>query len=665
MKEHWQTIQRVIRDQVDERTWEQFFRHLAIREYSDQYVVFELPDAFFVTWFENHYMNYLHEVIHEVTRRPLQVRMVVRDPMPRANDMMSLAPSPDRRSGSSLPEIDRSLPPNFQRMREHWQTIQQMIRSQVDERTWEQFFRHLSMRDYSSDQIVFELPDAFFVTWFENHYMNYLRDVLHEVTGQPFHIQLVARDKPAGTIATPPHSMVAPFGAPGHQERHAAPTSGFPTPPPMAFRASPPAPVAPSPFNGVGPLERAYPSTEQPRDFNPARAMHPSSPSSFSPSSGAVDAPAHSGYGVGRGGAAAAAPPPPRVEAASSSLDGLIIRAGLNPRYTFDQFIVGPSNQFPHAACQAIGERPAQSYNPMFLYGGVGLGKTHLLHAVGIEILKRHPNWRITYVSSENFMNALIDSLKSKNTHSFRTKYRNQCDVLLIDDIQFIAGKDSTQEEFFHTFNALYQARKQIVITSDKPPQDLPGLEERLRSRFGWGLIADIQPPEIETRIAIIKAKAELEEIALEGDVAMYLATHIRSNIRELEGAMIRLKAFSSLNSKPITVELAKTQLRDVIQERSQNITIDGIVKLTANFYNVKAKDILGPRRHRVVAHPRHVAMFLSRRHTAHSFLEIGKHFGGRDHTTVMSAVNKIQELAEKDSELTTELRSLEQALLR
>jgi chromosomal replication initiator protein len=359
-----------------------------------------------------------------------------------------------------------------------------------------------------------------------------------------------------------------------------------------------------------------------------------------------------------------AGPAPARATAVRPSHQEAVLRAGLNPKYTFDQFVVGSSNQFSHAACQAIAERPARAYNPLFLHGGVGLGKTHLLHAVGSEILRRWPDLRVTYISSENFMNELIHSLRTRDTNTFRTRFRDQCDLLLMDDIQFIAGKDSTQEEFFHTFNALYQAHRQIAITSDKSPGELPGLEERLRSRFAWGLIADIQAPDIETRIAIIRKKADEEEIHVSNDVAMYLATHIRSNVRELEGSLVRLKAYAALYGQSINLEMAKAQLRAVIREQTRQVTVERIQRVVANFFNVKVKDLVGRRRHRVIAHPRHIAMYLSRHHTQESFPEIGKHFGGRDHSTVMNAVNKIEKSLISDEGLKQEVRTLEQSLL-
>ena len=576
-------------------------------------------------------------------------------------------------------------------MQHIWPTIQNHIRAQIDERTWDQFFRHMILLRFAENEALFELPDEFFVTWFENNYRPYLTDLFREIGGRPIELRFLPRgQRPveptndtmsfAPAHGKQPHMpMLAPLHAPyANAQSHAghyyseAPShrdgatyneSAQPQAAPAAYNHAPASPAQPEGHyaqpnaNGAGPQPWAYPAAQQGRapvsSQMFAQAAHHSAaypmPSAFPPPPEGHNPHAAQVF---------AAPP--------LSLNERIVQAGLNPRYTFDNYVVGPSNQFCYAACSAVGERPAMAYNPLFLYGGVGLGKTHLLHAVGIEIMRRFPGKRVTYVTSEAFMNDLIHSLRNKDTNSFRGRFRDECDVLLMDDIQFIAGKNSTQEEFFHTFNALHQAHKQIVITSDQMPQELPGLEERLRSRFAWGLIADVQPPEIETRIAIIRKKAEVESMNLDDDVAMFLATHIRSNIRELEGSLIKLKASASLFHREITIDFAKDQLRGVIQERNQHVTIDRIQKLVANFYNVKVKDIVGKRRHRVIAHPRHVAMYLSRKHTTNSFPEIGKNFGGRDHSTVMNAVKKIEGLVDGDDDvLIGEISSLERSIMR
>jgi len=317
-----------------------------------------------------------------------------------------------------------------------------------------------------------------------------------------------------------------------------------------------------------------------------------------------------------------------------------------NPKYTFDHFVVGASNQFAHAACLAVADSPAKNYNPLFIYGGVGLGKTHLLHAIGYHILQHRilPEVRkICYISSEEFTNELINSLRYEKMDEFRNKFRRM-DILLIDDIQFIAGKERTQAEFFHTFNSLYEARKQIVVTSDKFPKDIPNFEERLRSRFEWGLIADIQPPDTETKVAILRKKAEMENIALPNDVAFFLASQIDSNIRILEGSLIRIGAFASLTKTSIDVQLAKEVLKNIIKPKEEFISIDLIQKVVSNFFNIKISDLKVKRKYKGYVLPRQIAMYLSRKLTNASLLEIGDKFGGKDHSTVLHSIKKIEQ---------------------
>jgi chromosomal replication initiator protein len=320
----------------------------------------------------------------------------------------------------------------------------------------------------------------------------------------------------------------------------------------------------------------------------------------------------------------------------------------LNPKYTFDTFVVGSSNQFAHAAALAVVDMPSKTYNPLYIYGGVGLGKTHLMHAIGHAIKSRNNNLRLTYISSEKFMNELINAIRYDKTITFREKYRN-IDVLLMDDIQFLAGKERTQEEFFHTFNALYDAQKQIVITSDCPPREIPTLEERLHSRFEWGLIADIQPPDLETKVAILKRKAEVEKIHLQDNVALFIASKIKSNIRELEGSLVRLVAYASLKGAPISIELTQEVLRNIIDEETGGISIELIQKAVANHYGLKVSDLKSKNNSRSVAVPRQVAMYLSKTMTKASLPEIGREFGGKHHTTVLHSINKITQLYEKD----------------
>ncbi|MCG3112042.1 MAG: chromosomal replication initiator protein DnaA [Candidatus Manganitrophus sp. SB1] len=337
-------------------------------------------------------------------------------------------------------------------------------------------------------------------------------------------------------------------------------------------------------------------------------------------------------------------------------------KGNLNPRYTFDSFVVGSSNQFAHAASRKVAERPGTSYNPLFLYGGVGLGKTHLLSAIGNFISTRDPHLRIAYLSSEQFTNDVINSIRYDKMIEFRNKYRN-VDALLIDDIQFISGKERTQEEFFHTFNTLYEANKQVVISSDRSAKEMSDIEERLRSRFEMGLIADIQPPDLETKIVILRRKAEVEGIPLPNDVALLLATHIKTNIRELEGALIRLGAFSSLTGQEITVEMAKRVLRDTIQEKKRVVTIEDIQRAVAERFQIKLVELKSKKRTKNLVFPRQICMFLCRELTSLSFPEIGKHFGGKDHSTVIHACKQIEKGMGEDFNLKTTLDSLTQNL--
>lgn len=320
----------------------------------------------------------------------------------------------------------------------------------------------------------------------------------------------------------------------------------------------------------------------------------------------------------------------------------------LNSRFTFDNFVVGPSNRFAQAASLAVAESPAKAYNPLFIYGPVGLGKTHLMQAIGHEILGKTPAAKVLYMTSEKFTNQLINAIKTGTTLKFREKYRT-VDVLLIDDIHFIAGKEATMEEFFHTFNALYDAHKQIVVSSDKPPKDINNLEERLVSRFEWGLVTDIQPPDFETRTAILRKKAEREDLNIPDSVTFFIADKVRSNIRELEGALIRVVAYSKLVGKEVDEAVALEVLKDLIVETEKKITVDLIQRKVAEYFEVRPSDMTAKRRTKNVVYPRHLAMFLSRELTGLSLPEIGEHFGGRDHTTVLHACEKIKKDIKKD----------------
>jgi chromosomal replication initiator protein len=331
---------------------------------------------------------------------------------------------------------------------------------------------------------------------------------------------------------------------------------------------------------------------------------------------------------------------------------------GLAPRYSFDTFIVGPSNQFAHAACRAVAEAPSRSYNPLFIYGGVGLGKTHLMHAIGHYVLNHLRALKLTYISSERFMNEMINAVRYDRILDFRERYRS-VDVLLVDDIQFIAGKEGTQNEFFHTFNALYDAQKQIVISSDCPPHEIPSLEERLRSRFEWGLIADIQAPDLETKVAILRKKADTEGIPLPDNVALYIAGKIKSNIRELEGSLIRLIAYASLTGREISLQLAQDVLRNILQHDDKAVTIEIIQKFVSEYYQLKVADLKSRNNSKSVAMPRQIAMYLCKSLTTASLPEIGRSFGGKHHSTVIHSIRKIEDLRKRDGDFNNLINSL------
>ena len=361
------------------------------------------------------------------------------------------------------------------------------------------------------------------------------------------------------------------------------------------------------------------------------------------------------------GADSASRPEEPPVTSLASPDDPIVATPaslrGLNPRYTFDTFIVGTSNQFAHAACRAVAEAPSRSYNPLFIYGGVGLGKTHLMHAVGHYVLHHDPSLSLTYISSERFMNEMINAVRYDRILDFRERYRS-VDILLVDDIQFVSGKEGTQTEFFHTFNALYDAQKQIVLSSDRPPHEIPALEERLRSRFEWGLIADIQPPDLETKVAILKKKAESEAIPLPDNVAIYIAGRIKSNIRELEGSLIRLIAYASLTGREVSLDLAQEILKNVLDQDDRAVTIETIQRFVSDYYQLKVGELKSRNNSKSVAMPRQIAMYLCKTLTHASLPEIGRSFGGKHHSTVIHSIKKVDALRKSDTDFNTLINS-------
>ncbi|GBF11455.1 chromosomal replication initiator protein DnaA [Tepidibacillus sp. HK-1] len=352
-------------------------------------------------------------------------------------------------------------------------------------------------------------------------------------------------------------------------------------------------------------------------------------------------------------------PTPKEVKPSNFDEEDAHTKSLLNPKYTFDTFVIGAGNRFAHAASLAVAEAPAKAYNPLFIYGGVGLGKTHLMHAIGHYVVQHNEKAKVLYISSEKFTNEFINSIRDNKTIEFRNKYRN-IDILLIDDIQFLAGKESTQEEFFHTFNALHEASKQIIISSDRTPKEIPTLEDRLRSRFEWGLITDIQPPDLETRIAILRKKAKAENLDIPNEVMIYIANQINTNIRELEGALIRVVAYSSLINKDMSVDLASEALKDIIpSSKPKVITIHDIQKNTAEHFSLKLEDLKAKKRTKAVAFPRQIAMYLTRELTDYSLPKIGEEFGGRDHSTVIHAYEKVSTQLKTDPDLEKTITNL------
>ncbi len=350
-------------------------------------------------------------------------------------------------------------------------------------------------------------------------------------------------------------------------------------------------------------------------------------------------------------------PPKPAKSSTRAPSGSDVAEPPFNPLYRFDTFVVGPSNRFAFAACQAVAQNPSRSYNPLYIYGGVGLGKTHLMQSIGAELRRGAPNLRVCYLSTERFMNEMIASITHRQQHEFRDRYR-KADVILLDDVQFLSGKEGTQEELFHTFNALHESQRQIVLSSDCPPRDLHSIEERLRSRFEWGLIADIQPPELETKVAILYKKAEAYRVSLPEDVALFIAAHIKSNIRELEGCLLRLIAFSSFKGLPITVDLARETFESLFKEDGRAVTVEAIQRHVAAYYKMKVQDLKAKSNRASIVFPRQVAMYLAKELTTASLPEIGRKFGGKHHTTVLHAIRKIDAQSKSDPQLQQQIHS-------
>jgi chromosomal replication initiator protein len=503
-----------------------------------------------------------------------------------------------------------------------WEQTLARIETKVNRHSFYTWFKPTSCILDEGDHLTIRVPNGLFRDWLLKHYGGIMADALAEI-GRP------------GTLLT------------------------FVTEEPSSpFQESVSTPLSSNAPRSAGSLTAQVPVTTETRIQS----------TSVSPTAAVSAAPVAPPVAIPPVAAAAAAPQPvqvtvetgPRASSgvAVSDEDGNSNPAGLNPRYTFDTFVVGPSNQFAHAACRAVAEAPARSYNPLFIYGGVGLGKTHLMHAIGHYMVQHGRSLRLTYISSERFMNEMINALRYERILDFRERYRN-VDVLLVDDVQFLSGKESTQTEFFHTFNALFDSAKQIVISSDCPPHEITSLEERLRSRFEWGLIADIQPPDLETKVAILKKKADADGMPLPDNVAIYIAGKIKSNIRELEGSLIRLVAYASMTGQEITLPLTQQVLRNVLSNDDRVVTIEIIQKFVADYFQLKPSELKSRNNSKSVALPRQVAMYLCKTLTKASLPEIGRSFGGKHHSTVIHSIQKIENMRQTDGAFNTIVNNL------
>jgi chromosomal replication initiator protein len=489
-----------------------------------------------------------------------------------------------------------------------WTEAVDRLRSRTTPQNFDMWLRPIELRSFDGVTLRLRAPNSYVRLWFESNFLNTLLKELHDL-GHDGSVQVEFEpDAPADEPETPDET---------HAEVRAE----------IAQRLE---------RLGMSPLA-IVPNSSSPGLAAP-RVEDNTPPPSPSPSPSTI-------------------PPEDAIVAPEA--------ASLNPRYTFETFVAGPSNQLAFAASQAAASSYPPKYNPVFICGGVGLGKTHLLHAIGHQQLHNRPGSRIVYLSSERFMNEYVQAIRTGKMHEFRRNYREGIDVLLIDDVQFLAGKESTQDEFFHTFNALHENHKQIVLTADRKPHEISDIADRLRTRFAWGLLADIEPPELEVRIAILRKKAGVEGVALPDDVALYIASSIKSNVRELEGALIRLAAYASLSKRRIDFEFAQETLGAAITRPREVITVEGVIKAVASYYGLKPGDIKSERRHKSVATPRAVAMYLSRHHTKDSYPDLARAFGGKHHTTVISAVQKIIERLKDDASLRSEIHAIEGMILR
>ncbi len=488
-----------------------------------------------------------------------------------------------------------------------WDQALDRLRHRVSQQNYDMWLAPIECTGWGGGKLRLRAPNSYVRLWFESNFLDALRAEVQTVTGEDVIVEFDPDGPEAQRRPATGTGPVTPAVGDGSGE----PTSGEPATAAAADSPAPPRPASPSPY--VMPA-RTHVSANSPEHEVPLG--------------------------------------PPEA-------------ATLNPRYSFETFVAGPSNQLAFAASQAAASSFPPKYNPVFICGGAGLGKTHLLHAIGHRHLSIRPESRVVYLSSERFMNEYVNAIRTGRMHEFRVRYREGIDVLLIDDVQFLAGKDGTQEEFFHTFNALHDAHRQIVLTADRKPREISDIADRLRTRFAWGLLADIEPPELEVRIAILRKKAAAEAVQLPDDVALYIASSIKSNVRELEGALIRLAAYASLSKRVIDLEFAQETLGSSITSPREIVTVEGVIKTVAAYYGLKVSDIKSPRRHKSVASPRAIAMYLSRHHTKDSYPDLGRSFGGKHHTTVISAVEKIAERLKDDPALRSEIHALESQIHR
>jgi len=514
------------------------------------------------------------------------------------------------------------------------------LSTQIAPQNFDMWLRPIECDSIDDNNVVrIKVPNPYVRLWFESNYLESVLSELRAETGLTYQVEIEVLDEDAPSpLDTPP----------------------MPNSPASTHEAAPQAQQSLGSFAQSAMAEpTAKPNRPSTAPFEAAAPMG----STGNVQRGPVGAPNYPYQAQNM------TPPRPSAAGTTSPPDPLrdnsIVNVALNPRYNFNSFVAGPSNQLAFAAAQSCANSYPPKYNPVFICGGVGLGKTHLLHAIGHQILQTRPTSRLCYISGERFMNEYVHAIRTNQMHTFRHRYRESCDVLLVDDVQFLAGKDGTQDEFFHTFNALHDSHRQIVLTADRKPHEISDIADRLRSRFAWGLLADVEPPELEVRMAILSKKAAAENIHLPDSVGMYIASSIKSNVRELEGALIRLAAYASLSRREITLEFARETLEGSITRPPEHLTVDTILKTVAGYYGLKVADLKSPRRHKSIAGPRAVAMYLARTHTKESYPDLGRAFGGKHHTTIISAVEKITNKLPNDDGLRGEVSAIENNLLR